>query len=230
MATEELTLVINDAQLNLTLTKINMIKTAQTRTTTQVKGLSSLITKARKDAKAAGISLDDLPTLNRDMRLIMGRFPGFMQASRIFFQTRRAVRAAQLEREAAALRELAPELAQQLGTAAFIGKIALVVYAVTAVIRIAEKIEKMQRQIIQQRGAYETMIRDGLDLTHEEWALMDRERVGWVTAWDAFVEKSKTDLFGAIDDFIRAKYVEITVEVEAAILTDGKGVAEEFYP
>ena len=229
MATEELTLVVNDAQLKQALTQITMIKNSQMTTTTRVKGLSSLIRQTRKDAKAAGISLDDLPTLNRDMRLIMGIFPVFRQASMFFFQTRRAVRAAQLEREAAALKDIAPELAQQLGTAAFIGKIALVVFAVRATIRMVEKVEKIQRDIIRQRGAYETMVRDGLDLTHEEWALMDRERVGWATDWDAFVAKSKDDFFMAAEEFMRALYVKYTVELPPAIITH-EYVGEDYYP
>lgn len=213
MATEELTLVINDAQLSLALSKINTIKSAQTRTTTQAKGLTSLINKARKDARAAGISLDDLPTINRDLRLIGGMLagPGFRGLSTLFFQTRRGVRAQQLAREAEAIEALSPELAKQLRGAALLGRVALVLFAVNAVIKISEKIEKIQQEIIRERGEYESMVRAGLDLTHAEWDMLSREQVGFATAWDAFVEKSKTDVLGALDEWIRAKMVEMTV-------------------
>jgi len=205
MATEELTLVVNDVQLTMALAKIGMIRESQKRTTSGARGLSSLISKTRKEAKEAGINLDDLPTLNRDMRLILGMVPGFRQASRLFFQTRRAVRAAQLGREAEALRAagLAPELAKGLGTAALIGQVALIVFSLKLLMDTAKRIDRIQKQMIRDLGDYETMAREGLDLTHEEYEELDKSVVGYATAWEEFKAKwDAKEYWDAISDYV----------------------------
>ena len=110
-AQETLRVIIDPGQLNQILSQI---KTARTQTNT----LNKQITTARKAARAAGINLDDLPTLNRDMRLLAGSLnaPVFRQASAALFQARRGVRAGQLAREAQAIAGLDPALAKTLST------------------------------------------------------------------------------------------------------------------
>ena len=198
-ATEELKLVVDDTQLNLALTKITQIKQAQSTATGQLRGLSTLITRTRQSARAAGIQLDDLPTLNRDMRLILGatQLPWFRQASALLFQARRGVRAQQLKREAEALKAagLAPGVAGELGTAALIGQVALMVFVVTA---LARTIQNMQGKIDQSRERYETLVRTGLGLTHKEYEQLSKEaefqqQIGFATLFDQyFVEQEGT--------------------------------------
>lgn len=205
MATEELVLVVNDAQLKLALTKINMIKTAQTRTTTRVRGLSSLITKTRKDARAAGINLDDLPTLNRDLRLAAGMLPGFREFSVLLFQARRGVRAQQFMREAEALKAagLDPALARRLEMGAYVGQLAMVAFAITALVKLDKKIDRIEKDIVRARGVYEDMVREGRDLTHEEYLALEAEQVGYATAFDEFKAKwDAGEYLDAIADYV----------------------------
>ena len=178
MATEELLLVINDAQLKMALTQITMIKTAQTQTAGKVKGLSQLIAQTRKDARAAGINLDDVPTLNRDMRILGGLVPGFRQLSTILFQGRRGIRAAQMKREAEALKTIAPDLAKELGTGAAIGQAALVVVIATTLLRL---INQSKLEIEQSRSEYERLFREGLNISHEEYKQLEASQIGYAT-------------------------------------------------
>jgi len=208
MATEELTLVVNDADLQVALMRINMLKTAQKRTTTQTRGLSALITKTRKDARAAGINLDDLPTLNRDMRLAAGMLPGFREFSVLLFQARRGVRAQQLMREAEALKKagLKPELARRLEMGAYVGQLAMVAFAISALVALSKKVDRIERDIIRARGGYEDMIREGLDLTHEEYLAIEAEQVGYATALDEFKAKwDAGEYLDAIADYVIAQ-------------------------
>jgi len=228
MATEELLLVVNDAQLKAALTQINMIKSAQTKTRGQVTGLTGLIAKTRRDARAAGINLDDLPTLNRDLRLIGGLFPGFREASTILFQGRRGVLAAQRAREAAALLETAAALekkallattaarkkailltattarekAAQLGQASVIGQLALLVVIVTTLLRLYNQ---SKREIEQNRGEYERLFREGRNISHEEYKQLDASQIGYATRFDEFEAKWMSgEQLEAIAEYVRS--------------------------
>jgi len=186
VATEELKLVIDDAELTAALAKIMTITNAQKQTTGQLRGLSTLIRDTRRDARAAGINLDDLPTLNRDMRLIMGNIPMFRQLSVLLFQGRRGVRAQQLQREAEALKAagLAPELAGELETAAIIGQLALVMFVVITLLRTIKTLDRIQKQMIRDMASFENEVRVGLDLTHAEFDELGREIIGFATPWE----------------------------------------------
>lgn len=204
MATEELLLVINDAQLRQALTQINIIKSAQTKTVGQVTGLTSLIAQTRRDARAAGLNLDDLPTLNRDLRIIGGLLPGFREASVLLFQARRGVLAGQRGREAAAVAELDPALAAQLGQAALIGQVALVVAAVGLIVR---AVDQNKRAVERNRSNYENLFRVAMGITHDEYESLSVEVKGFASRRDEFEQRWEQSQKGeaiskALMDFI----------------------------
>uniref|UniRef100_A0A6M3MG44 Uncharacterized protein n=1 Tax=viral metagenome TaxID=1070528 RepID=A0A6M3MG44_9ZZZZ len=101
-----------------------------------------------------------------------------------------------------------------------LGPIAAALLLMQVIMTLIDRLTRMQEQIIRDRGAHETMVRDGLDLTHEEWEMLSREQTGWVTDWEASVEKSKGDFFAAAEDYMRALYVRYTVSPsEPAIMS-----------
>ncbi len=226
MATEELLLIVNDAQLKQALTQINLIKRAQSQTTGQVRGLSTLISQTRRDARAAGLNLDDLPTLNRDLRIIGGQLPGFREASRLLFTLRRGVRAQQRGREAEALLGIDPELAGQLSQAALIGRVALLVIIVTT---LARSIDKMRRDIVKARADNETLLRRGLDLTHQEFLELSAEQKGVTSRFDAFERLVIEDRdLEAITVFLRDFFKRVTptgpfIPFEPGVRLQGEG-------
>lgn len=176
-----------------------------TTATRSATALNAMILAARKNARAAGINLDDLPTLNRDMRLLAGslNIPGFREASAAFFQTRRGVRAGQLGREAKALRAagLAPELAGQLSVQALLGQAALVAFVVTIVVDTIKKFIEAEREA---KIELENMLQEGLDLNYNELSGLLRIQTGYASWWNQFQAAVETDGFKqAVADTVR---------------------------
>ena len=147
--------------------------------------LTSEINRARKSARAAGINLDDLPTLNRDMRLLAGSLnvPGFRQASAALFQARRGVRAGQLAREAQAIAGLDPALAKTLSTQALIGQAALAAFIVKTVY---DTIQRFIKEEEARNASLEDLVREGLALNHREYEELSREQTGFASWLDQF--------------------------------------------
>jgi len=179
-AQETLRVIIDPGQLNQILSQV---KTASTQTST----LNSQINSARKSARAAGINLDDLPTLNRDARLLANslNIPGFREASAALFQARRGVRAGQLGREAEAIAGLDPVLAQQLTTQSLLGQAALVAF-VTKIVY--DTIQRFIKEEAARNAALEDLVRNGLDLSHQEFEALSREQTGFASFLDQFEE------------------------------------------
>ena len=222
MATEELKLVIDDAELTAALAKIMTITNAQKQTTGDLRGLSTLIRDTRRDARAAGIQLDDLPTLNRDMRLIFGMVPGFRQASALLFQARRGVRAQQLKREAEALKAagLAPGVAGELGAAALIGQAALVVFIVTSLVR---TIQNIQQDVDRNSEQYERIIQEGLGISHKEYeefmkTFEAQQQVGFESTFDRFFVQK----MGTFRELVTVWVAEIIAQVGPFIAAPGE--------
>jgi len=108
-----------------------------------------------------------------------------------------------------------------------LGPAAAALLLIQVVLTMLNRLQRMQEQIIRDRGAHEDMVRDGLDLTHEEWEMLSREQTGWVTDWEAAVEKSKGDFFAAADDYMRALYVRYTVSPEPGTGISSYDVGDE---
>lgn len=88
---------------------------------------------------------------------------------------------------------MAPELAGELGTAAAIGQIALLVFAVTAILRATKTLDRIQRQMIRDMASFEDEVRMGLGLTHAEFDELDRDIIGYATAWEQLQARIKEE-------------------------------------
>ena len=198
MATEVLRIVVNDSDLTRVIGRVDRARSG-------TRNLSGSISQIRRDARAAGIiSLDELPTINRDARLLANtlNIPGFTGASRLFFQGRRGVRAAQLRREAQAVAELDPSLAAQLNTQALLGSAAMVAFVVKIV---ADTIKKFVEDEKQANIDLENMFQEGLDLTFNETKFLVDAQTGFASWWDQFMTAASGGDFGsAIIEIIKA--------------------------
>jgi hypothetical protein len=173
MAQETLRIIVDAGQLDQI---INKVKTANTQSNT----LSRQINDARKGAREAGINLDDLPTLNRDARLLANslNIPLFREASALLFQGRRGVRALQMAREAEAVSGFDPALASQLNIQSLLGQAALVAFVTKIAIDTAVAFTKEQNR---KNVELEDMIRGNLELTFDEFQSLDTDRTGFAT-------------------------------------------------
>ncbi len=183
MTEENIRVRIDDAELEIVKQKID---TANRQTGT----LNKQITDARRTARAAGISLDDLPTLNRDLRILGSTLglPGFRQASALLFQARRGVRAGQLAREAGEIAELDPALAGQLTTQALLGQAALVAFVTKVAV---DSFVQFTRDQQMKNVEFEDMIRDNLELTFKEFDALSSEQIGFATLFNQIQEETK---------------------------------------
>ena len=73
-------------------------------------------------------------------------------------------------------------------------------------------LDNMKRRMKAQREEYEEMIREGLELTRDEFENIGRLQRGWATTWDQFVEMSKVDFEVAMKNLLLTWYEEITAE------------------
>lgn len=177
-------------QVTPTTTPTTPITTASRNTAT----LNSMILTARKNAVDAGINLDDLPTLNRDMRLLGGtlNLPIFRQASAVLFQARRGVRAAEARRVAKALETLDPTEASRLSVQALIGQAAMVAFVTKIVVTTINKFIEDERQA---NIDLENMFQEGLDISFNETKLLLKVQTGFATRWSQLQEMIKTEGF-----------------------------------
>ena len=222
-AVERLLITVDDAALNDALAKIAAAKLSGGQgggvdeTTRRLNELNKKINDTRKAAREAGINLEDLPVMNRDMRLLLGQMniPGFREFSSGFFQTRRGVRAAQMSREAQALNAagLAPEVAKQLSIQSMIGYAALILYVVNLIYNFYKQLIK---EIENSRIQYEDMIRRNQDINHREYMALSKEQVGFASWADQF--QSHVDSDGYINAIVELVWNKILAQVPA--LTD----------
>jgi len=178
------------------------------RASRQTGTLASEINRARQGARAAGINLDQIPTLNRELRMLGNTLslPYFREAQSLLFKGRLGVRASQFGRESDALTNLSPEESLQLGLQSTIGQAALAAFVTKTVI---DMIVKFTNEEKQSRADLETMIREGLDLTHDEFKALSREQIGFGSLTEQFK--------GAIDD---AGFKEAVRETVWSVIAD----------
>jgi len=209
MAEERIRVVVYDEEINALLTKINQAGLGGTggdEATKRVRELNKQINDARKAAREAGVNLDQLPTLNRDMRVLGQSLPMFRESSRLLFQARRGVRAEQLRRESGSLEELAPELSKQLRLQSLIGYAALISIVVRM---IYSAIKGEADRIAKERDTYEAFIMKELNVTRKELQNIAQDQLGYATWFDQLTaEIGNTSLFEAVADFTFARIIE----------------------
>jgi len=221
-ANERLIVTVDSTDLDAIITKINNAKLSGgggevDETTRRLNELNKKINDTRKAAREAGINLEDLPVMNRDMRFLLGQMniPGFREFSSGFFQTRRGVRAAQLGREAAGLTAegLAPAVAKQLAIQSMIGYAALILYVVNLIYNFYKQLIK---EIETSRIQYEDMIRRNQDINHREYVALSKEQIGFSNWSDQF--QSHVDSDGYINAIVNLVWNKILAQAPA--LTD----------
>lgn len=151
---------------------------------------------SRLDTSMTRIKKMDVDTfkLDTNTRAILTQLPGLREANMLAMRVKSMSTAMEAQ-----------------GLMGALGPAAAALLLIQVVLTMLDRLQRMQDQIIRDRGAHETMVRDGLDLTHEEWEMLSREQTGWVTDWEAAVEKSKGDFFAAAEDYMRALYVRYTI-------------------
>jgi len=210
LAEEVLRLVVYDDELRAALALLReagLTGVGATTTPSRVEELNRQITALRQGAREGGIKLDQLPTLNRDARILLYNLPGLREASMYLFQARRGVRAAQLGREAAAVSDIAPELSKQLEITSLVGYAALIIFVTKMIYDI---VQKEVARIEQSRVELETMIRRNLDITHREYIELSRTQIGfasWLDQLNASIEEK--GLGDAALDFVVNRILSI---------------------
>ena len=209
MAEERIQVIVYDEEINTLLFKLNqagLTGSGGDDASKRVRELNKQISDARKAAKAAGVNLDQLPTLNRDMRVLGQSLPMFRESSRLLFQARRGVRAKQLRREARSLEELAPELSKQLRLQSLIGYAALISIVVRM---IYSAVKGEMDRIAKERDTYEAFIMKELNVTRKELQNIAQDQLGYATWFDQLTaEIGNTSLFDAVADFTFARIIE----------------------
>lgn len=203
-AQETLRIIVDAGQLD-------QIRSRVRNASTQTNTLNRQINDARRSARAAGIKLDDLPTLNRDLRIIGNtlNIPGFRQASAALFQARRGVRGVQLGREAQAIAGLDPELAKQLEAAGILTQSAIILIVAKLVI---DAIEKFKKEEETRRAEFEIFVIDNLNITRQEFRALSREQIGFASFLDQFEENfEETGFFATLKEAIEDA-VQVGVE------------------
>jgi len=143
MATEELTLVVNDTELDTALMRINMATVAKKKVIREAggqKGITGIHALAQK-----------LPAITRAQRLIITQIPMTREALAMIYR-----------------------LKMLTGAGLFVGALGLAVYLV-------RWIQRMQQEMLRERGEYENLIAEGLELTHREWTVLTDLQRGYAT-------------------------------------------------
>jgi len=110
-----------------------------------------------------------------------------------------------LSRQLEAISKAAEAAVKAPGIAGVAGIGAALAGLVIALKMIERRIKQIEIDIIRSRGGLENMVREGLDLTHEEYLAMEAEQTGYATAFDEF--KAKWDAgehLDAIADYVIA--------------------------
>ena len=114
----------------------------------------------------------DLPTVNRELRMILGSIPGMREWLAVWFRVRRAQ---------SGVRQLMGGVPGPL-------MLVIVATVLQSVITINKAITQWQKQVRQDRGDYEDMFREGMDLTHQEWTNIGEAQRGFATWGEQFTE------------------------------------------
>ena len=76
-----------------------------------------------------------------------------------------------------------------------------------AVNSISNRVKQIEENIISSRGNLEDMVREGMDLTHEEYTDLNKDQIGYANEFDEFMSKwNSGEYWDAIADYVIAKY------------------------
>ncbi len=207
MATERIRVDISRDDLDKYLDDLSKVRTGTEETESGLPGIRKEVNKIRREAAASGLNLDELPALNRELRIIGRLIPGFTRGSSLYFQLRRQVRGQMGTRSADALREQLsdPKFIQDLMTETgetenvirnFIekqitadlmkGALAKIVIVAVIIQFIVKTIRQVEKKIERERAQFENEIRRDTELTHRQFRELQAEQIGFATWVDQF--------------------------------------------
>lgn len=86
------------------------------------------------------------------------------------------------------------------GAAGLVATGASVLLLMMAILTIMKQLDRIQKQIIRDMVSYEGLVREGMDVTHEEYLEMDKTVVGYATLWeDLMVDLEKAKSMGYLE-------------------------------
>lgn len=154
----------------------------------QVDDAELTVLTSRLDDAMSRLRRIDVDTVKLDARskAILTRLPGLREADMLW-------------REIEAMSTIAAGAAGVVGIGASLFMLA------SALKTVERRIAQIERGIIRGRAGLEDMVREGMDLTHEEYLALGAEQLGYATAFDEF--KAKWDAgehLDAIADYVIA--------------------------
>jgi hypothetical protein len=170
MGEERIIIDVDDSALDIAIAKamqLASLETAATKVATKIPGAKKIVKEAEVlqftltpvtdemevlQYRLAQLGMTDLPSLNREMRVIFGTVPGAREAMQVFFRVKRAQMAA----------KEAIEIGQFLTPNVIITLIATMVIVMRAIWRHHEMLERDKRE-------YEKMVRQFRGWTKDEF-------------------------------------------------------------
>jgi len=162
-------------KLNLIITKQQLLtggatgSTNLTRKTRQSKQQINSIAKAIKHVQnTTGVPLDQIPTINRDLRIILNRLPYGERVTSLSYRGRQLNRGIKNLRAAKVLSQQGEDaLAKQARLA---GLTSITAFAIIAITETLSQINKLRRQLEQEREEYKSLFMEYKpDLTKQEY-------------------------------------------------------------
>lgn len=211
-AVERLDVVINSNDLDAFLTKISNAKTKGGDETKRLNELNKKIKEVQENAIKSGIiSLDKVPAINREMRTLLSTSELFREISPFYFRGRLGVKAYEYGRRAGALNVegLAPEVAKNLTIQSLLGYSAMILF-VTRLIYNA--IQSEMNRLTRERGTYETLLLNELNITRKELQEISIKQRGYATWADQLsAQIGEEGLLDAITNYAWAKIKEFLI-------------------
>lgn len=179
---------VDETDIDMAISKLKMAITLQGQLGTGVRGRSprGLMKEwtdlertwskmvATDPTMLARFATMDLPTVNREMRVLLGYVPGARVALQYYFRLLRLQRGVE----------------KAIGPTATMGPLFLTIIATTLLIlsQIQKAHKQWERQVRSDRADYENMFREGMDLTHAEWVNIGEAQRGFATWGQQFAD------------------------------------------
>ena len=97
------------------------------------------------ESEQGGFSAKDLPTINRELRIILGQIPGMREAMRLYFNLKRVARGLE------------------------VGEVTMVLSLLATAVVLLQRIQAMQSNIERREREQERRIRQARGFTHEQY-------------------------------------------------------------
>ena len=149
---------------------------------------------SRLDTSMTRMKKINVDTFKLDTRTkaILTRLPGLREADALWRE----------------IQALSVAAAAEEGAAGMLATGSAVLMLLMVTVTMLKRIERFELAIIAQQSSYEGMIREGLDLTHEEWSELDRMQRGYATAWEELVAGLRRDIPEAVEKYFRLLWAE----------------------